>query len=800
MKRVAKCFKGSGILNLLGMTVAFAALYILLVQVHYDLGYNQKIKDVERVYIMGTPSWFSDGQYQVSLNRPLNKAILDQASMVESWGVAYIGGDGKNHIRVGDGEQQREYQVGFSQLTKGALDVFGFTPVVGSFDGMDKEETVAISESAARLMQVGVGDAIYVGPKAKAPMTIVAVYKDMPMNSDLNNIHALFCYQLEEQSLDNWSEWSYHHFVKLNSPSSKEDFESHAKKVVEDMWRERIESAPESVRGSISQSAIDDQINRCMVTLIPFEDMYYSKQIYEPAGRSGNKTTTITLLAVAILIVLVTLINFVNFFFAQIPMKIKSVNTRKILGSSRGALVGSMMLESGLLVAVSLCAAVAVVLLFKSSTYANLITCTLEFGHNLPVICMTILAALVMTVASSVYPALYATSFSPALAIKDGFGATAKGMLLRYTLICLQFIIAISFVICALFIKKQHGFMMNYDMGFNKEYLLTANVGVSNSDREAFSDELLKDPNIADVAWAAGPLVNSSRMGWGRTFNGEQIDIDSYPVSWNFLSFMGIDVVEGRDFTRTDEQSEHGVFIFNQVAKNKYGFTLEDRIQGHSEATEIAGFCEDFQFRPLQYESNPFAFYIFGKNPWWDLTHLYIRTTPGAEYKDVQDAVNATIHKFNPGVDLSRFRLQFFDEELGLQYKKEQQLTTMVTLFTIIAIIISLMGVFGLIMFETQYRRKEIGVRRVHGSSVIDILKMFNLKFVKLLLLSFAIAAPVSWLIIDYYYSAFAYSAPISLWVFAAAFLMVAAIVCAVVTAGSFKAATENPVEALKRE
>ncbi len=799
MKSIFNIFKGSSLLNLLGMTVAFAAMYILMVQVHYDLGYNRKIKDVERLYILGTPSWFSEGKYQVNLNRPLQIAIMEQASMVESWGVAYIGGDGKNYTRVGEGEEERTYQIGTSQLTRGALDVFGFTPVVGTFDGMDKEETVAISESAAKLMGVGVGDGIFVG-KGKEPMTIVAVYEDMPMNSDLNNIHILYCCYLEEQSVDNFNEWSYHHFVKLNSSESKEAFEAHARKVVEGIWRERIASAPESVRSSIDQSQIDDQIDRSTVTLLPVKDMYYNKQIDVPAGRSGNRTTTLTLLAVAILIVVITLINFVNFFFAQIPMRIKGVNTRKILGSSRGALVGRLMVESGILVMVSLCAAVAVVVLFKGSTYANLITCTLAFGENLPVICITIAAALLMTIASSVYPALYITSFSPAFAIKGAFGSTAKGKGLRYTLISLQFVISIAFVICAMFIKMQHSYMMNYDMGFDKECLLTANVGVATADRESFTDELLKDPNIADVAWAAGPLVSSSRMGWGRTFKGEQINIDSYPVSWNFLKFMGIDIVEGRDFTPADEKSENGVFIFNQIAKEKYGFTLEDKVNGHSAETEIAGFCEDFQFRPLQYELNPFAFYIFGKNPWWDLTHLYIRTLPGASYQDVQTTVNNTILKFNPGANLNRFRLQFFDEELGRQYRKEKDLTTMITLFTLIAIIISLMGVFGLVLFETQYRRKEIGVRRVLGSSVGEILKMFNMKFLKMLAVCFLIAAPVSYFIIDFYYSTFAHSSPIYWWVFAAAGAAVALIVAAVVTVTSLRSATENPVESLRSE
>ena len=794
-----KLFKGSGILNLLGMTAAFAALYILLVQVYYDLSYNKQIEDVERIYIMATPSWFAEGQYQVSLNRPIQKQILEQAGMVESYGVAQIGGDGKNYTRVGDGDDARKYQIGTSQLTRGALDVFGFKPVVGTFDGMDKEETVAISESAAELMGVGVGDAIYVG-NGKEPMTIAAVYEDMPMNSDLNNIHILFCCYLETQSIDNFGEWSYHHFVKLNSPDSKADFEAHAKKVVHEFWKKRIETAPEEAKAGLTQSIIDDQINRCIVTLLPFEDMYFNKQIHQPAGRTGNKTTTLTLLAVSILIVVVTLINFVNFFFAQVPMRIRGVNTRKILGSSRGALVGSLMFESGMLVAISLCAAVALVLLFKGSAYANLITCTLAFEYNLPVVGITIIAAMVMTVASSVYPALYITSFPPALAVKGGFGATQKGKTLRYALICLQFVISISFVICAMFVKKQHSFMMNYDMGFNKECLLTASLGVATADRDAFTDELLKSPVVKDVAWAAGPLVNTSRMGWGRTFKDKQINLDSYPVSWNFLRFMGIEVIEGRDFTRADEQCENGVFIFNKTAKDMYGLTLEDKLSGHRGETDIVGFCEDFQFRPLQYDLNPFAFYIWGKKPWWDLEHLYIRTEPGAPFQQVNEVVKETILKFNPAANVSGFTLNFFDQELGHQYEKEQQLTTMVTLFTLLAIIISLMGVFGLVIFETQYRRKEIGVRRVHGSSILDILVMFNKKFAKLLGASFVVAAALSWFIIDFYYSTFAYSAPISWWVFAVALLLVSLIVFAVVTVGSWRAATENPVNSLRSE
>ena len=797
MKRL---FRGSGILNLLGMTVAFASLYILLVQVYHDLTYNKGIKDAQRLYIMAVPSWFEEGNLQVSMNRPVASMIAGQSPMVESYGVARINIDNKRPVFIGEGENQKQYSAGISELTRGALDVFGFNPVAGTFEGIEKTNAVAISEKMAKAIGAGVGDAVRLISETGTPYTVAAVYEDMPLNSDLGNVEVLFCNQLETNGVDNWSEWGYNNFVKLTSAAELEAFEEGAVKIVEKVIREELFSKVPPGE-EITDEDVQKYIKRATPKLIPFEELYFAQTLDNHSGRQGNRTTTLTLLAVAILIVVITLINFVNFFFAQVPMRIKSVNTRKILGSSRGALVVNLMAESGALVAVSLCAAVAVVLLFKSSTYANLISCSLAFPDNFPAILITVAAAIVMTVASSVYPALYITSFPPALAIKGSFGMSAKGKTLRYVLIALQFIISISFVICAICIKRQHSYMMNYDMGFNKEYLLTADLPIGSFQaRETIQGELLKSTLIKDVAWAAGPLVNTTRMSWGRPFKDGQIGFDSYPVSWNFLRFMGIEVVEGRDFTESDEVSENGVFIFNQVAKNKFGLTLEDRILGHRDVTDIAGFCEDFQFRPLQYELTPFAFYIFGKEPWWQTTHLYIRCEAGAKVSDVSDALRETVHNYAPDHPVEKLNVNFFDHELGYMYQKEKNLTTLVTLFTVMAIIISLMGVFGLVIFETQYRRKEIGVRRVHGSTIGEILQMFNLKFAKLLLICFIVAAPLSWFIIDYYYSTFAYSAPISLWIFALAFCMVAVIVSVVVTAGSLKAAMENPVSSLKSE
>lgn len=286
-----------------------------------------------------------------------------------------------------------------------------------------------------------------------------------------------------------------------------------------------------------------------------------------------------------------------------------------------------------------------------------------------------------------------------------------------------------------------------------------------------------------------------------RMFNGKRISFISYPVSYNFLRFMGIDILdEGRDFTQTDEKCEKGIFIFNEIAKEKFGLNLESKVSGHNGDTDIAGFCENFKFKPLHYKEEPFAFYVFGKKPWWQPLHLYIRSTPGATYSEVLQAVKEVTADIAPNFNTDEIELKFFDDELGVQYKKEQKLISLITLFTILAVIISLMGIIGLLMFETKFRRKEIGLRRVHGASVREILEMFNRKFFYILLISFLIAAPVGYILMDYYYSTFAYRSPLHWWVFLLAFVMVAIVTVGVVTLCSYKAALENPAETLKNE
>ena len=774
----------SSALNILGLTAAFAALYIILVQVHHDLSFNKSLKDSDRIYVL-TKKEINQSEYSSYLCRPLGEYVINASPDIEAGGCGGITG---NPITVRVSDEQSPVSISIAVMNKGARDVFGFELMAGNWDDLT-DTGFALSESAAKRLGVQVGDVMkFFNGSEWRDISIVVIYKDMPKHSDLSSFEMLA--NLGDNYTNDWSEFSFNYFLKLRKGADPNAIVEVSKPVTRRFFSEMT-----------GKEATDDNVKFGLYP-VRLTDMYFDSNSYFAPGKAGNKTTTMTLLVIAIFVVVIAFINYINFFFAMLPLRLRSINTRKILGSSRFQLVMSSVGESVLMVAISLALAVGVVILFKQSTLASLIDTSLDFGQNGGVVALTIGLALIISIAASIYPALFATSFNLVFALKGTFGTTQKGKAFRIGLIGLQFTVSIVLIICAIFVHEQRRFMMNHEMGFDQECLLQSQVSWNlANNREAVESKLKADAAIKDVAWGDGPFIQDSRMSWGRKVRGEDAGWQVYPVSWNFLRFMGIDIIEGRDFAAVDEQS-NGVYIFNKTAKDKYQITLEDQIGGHdSQVAEIAGFCEDFNFASLRQGIEPFAFYVYGKDPWHICMRLFIRTEAGVDVPALMERITQMLNDLDPTMgDGMSYEVWPFSQSIENQYKKEQNLSKLVTLFTVLAIVISLMGVFGLVMFETEHRRKEIGIRRVNGATEGEILAMFNARFVKIVLACFAVAVPISIVIMHRYLEGFAYRMPLHWWVFALALLAVLAVTVAVVTLRSLRAATVNPVKSLRSE
>ncbi|MCH5234353.1 MAG: ABC transporter permease [Muribaculaceae bacterium] len=776
----------STLLNIIGLTFAFTALYIIIVQVHYDLTYNCGIKDSERIYLLTSADGYNEGKFSPYVNRPISEGIIDGIGIIESGGLIIPSADYFGELYLT--EESDPIDIKLSRATNEGVDALGYDLIEGSWTDWVKNG-LAMSESYASRYGIKIGDHVRL---AGYDWVIAVIYRDFPENSDFTLHDAL--YNIGDQDFESWGQWSYNYFVKFQPGVSDEEINSALDIHLRNWFKDEEGKSNES---------IDEKIKRYGLRFFALNDIYLNP-IVNSVGNKGNKTTTMTLLGVAILIIIIAFINYFNFFFALVPVKLKEINIRKMLGSRRKSLIISIVKESLFYVMVALGFGAILVVIFAHSPYANLINTSVLFKYHWGLTFITIGAALAIGIISSIFPASYITSFNPALAIRGFIGSSSRGNAFRTGLIGFQFTISLILVVCAIVINQQRRYMLNYDLGFNKENLYSVRVSPNVASKaDAVESRLLQDTAITDVTWAAGPMVAEGRMGWGRNFNGEQISLQVYPVAWNFLKFMDIAIDEGRDFGKSDNENENGLFIMNKEAREKYDFKIGDRFTGHRDdenPAEVIGFSDDFKYKPLRDIGGAFCFYLYGKYPWGELQQMYVRTSPSANPEEVRNKIIQILKEMDPEINENQYQIDSFDETLEYVYYKEKNLSMLINLFTLLAIVISLMGVFGLVMFDTERRKKEIGIRRVNGATVEEILGMFNMKFIKIIIVSFIIAVPISLWIMRTYLEAYAYKTPIYIWVFFVALLAVLLITTGVVTLRSYKAATANPVESLRTE
>lgn len=797
-------YKISSLLNVIGLTLAFTAFYVIMTQVWWELGYNRSLHEADRIYLVENEDWYEPGKWSSWLNRPVPERVIASTAGVEVGGCMWGGfGSGTCWTSNEPSFGYNKFSASCGSVSLPFLDVFAFRSVEGDVHDLGKPKSVIVSREAAERMRVGVGSLIWVDtdePQPDGAMEVVAVFEDFPDNSLLGECEVVK--NLGETNLYTTSEWSFNYFVKFRPGADPDEFARQWTNVNQEMQREAAEK-----RAAAGDAADDDDESGIYgVRLSPVSELYFESDSQAPC-RQGSVVTTYTLLGIAVLVIVLAFINFVNFFFALVPVRIRTVNTFKVFGAPASSLRFNFVFEAFGLVLIALLAAWYVSFALQGTEFASYISASLALSQNLEVVGLVAVVAFVMALAASLYPAWYITSFAPALVVKGSFGGTRSGRRLRTLLLGVQFFISIGLIIATSFIRLQHDYMMHYDMGFDKENLLAVRLSERGAvSYDALRQKLLSDPQVKDVTGATSRLVSVGRMDWGREFKGRQVAFQSYVVQPDFLRVMGIPITDGRDFLESDFDKELGTMIFNEAARREFEMQVGDRINGFvSPDEQIVGFCADFNFKPLQYGVSPFCFYLLPKKiqqeNYWHLPHVvYVRMTPGADIVAVTAHIRRCIAEVDPRTEPGDIVVRVFDEELGLEYDNERKLTAIVGLFALLAVVIALMGVFGLVLFETQHRRREIAVRRVMGASRGEILAMFNRRYVMLVAVCFVLAVPVSIWAVRHWLAGFAYAVPLYWWVFALALAGVLAVTALTVTVRSWRAVNENPAESVKSE
>jgi putative ABC transport system permease protein len=780
-----KVFRKTGVstlINIIGMSVAFAAAMILMVQVRWDTTYDANFEGHEQVFQMEN-NWMDDGPFSAMFSRPMIELAKTTSPNIEAIGTMM--GLGKQ-VYSREGDKESAITVPSVLVDSTLFRVFPFEWVEGSAKDFTSAGTAVLNEAFAELF---FGNESALGKILQnsdgTTVRIVGVFKNTPRNYSM---HFGIFENLSDRWLEETSEWSFTPFVRLKDPSQAEETLSAMRDAFQEFYNENAsEEELEKFRKGVRMSKL--------------HDAHFERDVRANSA-SANKAITLTLAVIALLLVLIAIINFINFAFAEIPFRIKNINTRKVLGESRGSLIGRQLLHAGLIALIAFAIACLILHAVAGSSWASYVSDSLALKDNVGTLALMLGIALISAVAAGLAPALYSTSQPAALVLKGSYGTSVKGKALRTLLVGLQFVLSFLFILMALFVGVQTRYMIKKDMGFPQENILQVWCGYyAGAAHKPLGDKLLQNPAITDVTFADNMIVSDGKMGWGRTVDGKQIYTEVLPVSDDFLQFFDLQMVDGRGFQPSDNQNETGCMIVNETFIQMYPqFHVGSLMGGHEGDTEIVGIVKDFNFKSLQHAMGPLALYIWGKNPWRNFSVMYVKTVPGTDFKEISDYIKDAVCAFDPSREPDQVNVRHLDEWIENMYQSEQSLGKLITIASFVALLIAIIGIIGLVFFETQFLRKEIAVRRVNGATVGSILKMIHKKYLIMAGVSFFLAAPIAYWLMTAWRKGFAYQAPVPVWIFLAALLAVAAITLAVVTLQSWRAANANPVESLKNE
>lgn len=781
---VLRRFKAASVLNVLGLSIAFVAFMLIMMQVNYDYTFDCSHRNADAIFRVDIVHG-SKGS-QAIICRPFARAFTESSPHIKG-GCLLNAWVGSPFFYVEQNGQRTGYRENAWEVTPGLLDVIHFDMLEGTAQALDEPGSVILPESMAKKI---FGNETAVGKQLIAPnvemnaQIIKGVYKDFPRNSALQNV--IYVAMNPKENYDNWGNWNYFFFVRLDDPANKEN--------VLDNFKSNFNA--KEVFGNEFEWGGEESFDLRLTSL---PDVHFLNNVDFDSMPKASRQTLLVLFSIAFVIIIIAGINFTNFSTALTPMRIKSINTQKVLGSSDRMLRGSLLVEAVGVSTFAYLLSLLFLYVIPKTPVASLVDADISFGAQPMIIAGTAVIAVIVGVLAGLYPSYYVTSFPPALVLKGSFGLSLAGRRMRSVLVGIQFVASFILIIGSLFMYLQNRYMQNAPLGYDKEEMIIVHLNNKiNKDRDAFTNQLKSFSGVEDVTYSQFLLSSQDQyMGWGRDYNGKNINFQCLPVSSSFLKVMGIEVKEGRDFRPEDDQKETGCYIFNEKAKAQLELKLNEQIDGD----EIIGFIPDIKFASFRQEVTPMAFYLWGKYQWGQegnyYNAAYVKFKAGSDLRAGMEHVRESLKKFDSEYP---FVIRFYDEVLQHTYEKELKIGSLITLFSLVAIFISIVGVFGLVVFESEYKRKEIAVRKVLGSTTGEVLYMFNVSYFWILLICFVLGAPVAWYGVHRWLENFAYRTPMYWWVLPMAFLAIGMITFLTVTYQNWHVANENPVKNIKSE
>jgi putative ABC transport system permease protein len=531
------------------------------------------------------------------------------------------------------------------------------------------------------------------------------------------------------------------------------------------------------------------------LSFMPLEEVYFNRASLTYIGtRQGNKKSLNSLSIIALSIVIIAAINYINLSITQSVKRVREVGIKKIVGSHRRTIFNQFLMESTFISLISTSTAIlltAIILPKFNQLVGTGLTFTDVFNSGF--VLRSVVIVFTIGFIAGLVPSLILSGYKP-IEIVKGVPSRLKNSFGQKAMVVFQYTVSITLIVVVALIIKQNNYMKNYELGFDKDNTFYIRMNSeTNKKINAFRNELMKIPGVKAVSFCndfpGGPINNQSFV-----YNEKPMSFDQFRVDTAFFSALGIPLKKRISLTDNASRDQKYAILLNQTAVNELEMEPPyNEFELYNNKTKISEVVEDMNFRSLYQEPRPTMFTVSEMN--W-AQYALIRGSCG-NLNTIVAKVKDIFKEMAPSEPLT---LNFIDDALNVAYQKEERTAKIVGYFAIFAILISSLGIFALASYTTQNRKKEVGLRKVNGAKISEVMVLLNQDFVKWVVIAFIIATPIAWYAMNKWLENFAYKTELSWWIFALAGLLALGIALLTVSWQSWRAATRNPVEALRYE
>jgi len=791
--RSLKRHKAYSFINISGLAIGIAACLIIFLVVRYELSYDTFRPSYHDIYHVITGDKGPDGtEYTPGIPYPALEALRTDFPQVKLTGLYYAYG---TQVMVGDAEHSTAKkfieETGVFFCEPEYFDIFSTAWLAGDASVLKDPGQVVLSKTMALKYfgdwKTAVGKVIRLDNAMD--MKVAGIIEDVPFNSDFpTSVIGSFITVKNNRYYNYTTDWgsttsAFQVFMKLPENLSPETVEAQLKELAGKYYTNR-------------------GVHKISNSLQPLSEIHFDQRVPSLGDHVTSRSTLMTLSMIGLLIIVMACINFINLSTAQAVTRSKEIGVRKVLGSDRRQLFFQAMGETGLIVLLSAFLALMIACL-ALPFIKHIISIREELSlFSLQNALFVLFIILTVTVLSGFYPALILSGFRPAAALKNKISsATIGGISLRRALVVVQFAISQILIVGTIVAVSQMEYVRTADLGFNKEALLivsSSTDSVAQAKHEPFRQALLQLPEVSMVSLSSD--IPSSEHNAGTNFAFDHHDDEDFTLytkqgDADYFRTFDLKFAAGGPYAANDTS---GSVVVNETLIRKLNIKDPQAAVGKQIRTgggrwrTIVGVVKDFKTNSLREEIKPLL--IAARKSRFCMVSVKLKSTNLAKS---QQAIEKVWDKFYPEYAYSSV---FMDENIEEFYEQEQQMALLYKIFSGLAIFISCLGLYGLVSFMTVQKTKEVGIRKVLGAGVGNILLLFSREFTLLIAVAFVLAVPVSWYVMSNWLSNFAYKITISWTVFAIA--MAISLLIAWISVGykAFRAALADPVKSLRTE